>query len=45
MDKRTWDIWQKGQSDPEYALLYQQMYALGINLKPLSPNCLIPFRM
>lgn len=28
MDKRTWDIWKKGQSDPEYALLYQQMYAL-----------------
>lgn len=28
MDKRTWEIWTKGQTDPQYALLYQQMYAL-----------------
>lgn len=28
MDKRAWVIWQKGRSDPEYALLFQQMYDL-----------------
>lgn len=28
MDKRAWEIWQKGQSDPKYRQLYQQMYDL-----------------
>ena len=28
MDKRAWEIWQKGQSDPKYQRLYQQMYEL-----------------
>lgn len=28
VDKRAWAVWKKGQSDPEYARLYQQMYAL-----------------
>lgn len=28
MDKRAWEVWKKGQSDPEYARLYQQMYRL-----------------
>ena len=28
MDAHTWVIWQKCQSDPEYALLFQQMYNL-----------------
>ena len=28
MDKRAWAVWTKGQSDPQYARLYQQMFAL-----------------
>ena len=28
MDKRAWAVWTKGQSDPQYARLYQQMSAL-----------------
>ena len=28
MDKRAWEIWQKGRSDPKYRQLYQQMYDL-----------------
>ena len=28
MNKWAWEIWKKGQSDPEYARLYQQMYGL-----------------
>lgn len=28
MDKHAWAVWTKGQSDPQYKLLYQQMYEL-----------------
>ena len=28
MNRKAWDIWTKGQSDPEYARLFQQMFAL-----------------
>lgn len=28
MDKRAWAVWTKGQSDPQYARLYQKMFAL-----------------
>lgn len=28
MNRTAWNIWQRGQTDPEYARLYQQMYDL-----------------
>lgn len=42
MDKRAWAVWTEGQSDPEYAKLYQQMYALEAKFEEVVSQLDIP---